>query len=79
MIRNEKPKLEAAEAEALLDGQRRVLEMVATQAPLAESLVALVRLVEAQIPDMVASVLLLDGEGIRLRHGAAPSLPPEHT
>ena len=81
MIRNEKPKLESAEhqkVEALLDGQRRVLEMVVTQAPLAESLDALVRLIEAQIPGMLASVLLLDKEGIHLRHGAAPSLPPEY-
>jgi two-component system cell cycle sensor histidine kinase/response regulator CckA len=33
---------------------------------------------EQQFPGMLCSVLLLDSEGISLRHGAAPSLPAEY-
>ncbi|HEV2694976.1 MAG TPA: PAS domain S-box protein [Verrucomicrobiae bacterium] len=64
--------------ETLLDGQRRVLEMIADNAPLSESLAALMRLVEAHVPGMLGSVLLMDKEGVHLRHGAAPSLPSEY-
>lgn len=62
--------------EALLEGQRRVLEGVANARPLAENLEEIVRMMEAQSRDMKCSVLLVqDG---RLRHGAAPSLPEEY-
>ena len=64
--------------ETLLDGQRRVLEMMAANAPLSESLAALTQLIEAHVPDMLGSILLLDKEGVHLRHGAAPSLPSEY-
>ena len=66
------------QSEELLDGQRHVFEMIATGAPLEDSLAALVRLLEAQAPEMLCSVLLVDAERIRLRYGAAPSLPPEY-
>lgn len=62
--------------EALLEGQRRVLEMVANARPLTESLEEIVRVIEAQSRNMLCSILLVqDG---RLRHGAAPSLPEEY-
>ena len=64
--------------EAFLNGQNRVLELVATGAPLRESLTALVRLIEANAPSMLGSVLLLDEECVHLHHGAAPSLPQEY-
>lgn len=64
--------------EALMDGQKRVLEMIATGAPLEESLTGLVRLIEAQVPGMLGSILLLDLRDGRLRHGAAPSLPADY-
>ena len=64
-------------AEALLEGQRRVLELVAQKAPLFGSLDALTRLIESQLPDMLCSILLLDADGVHVRHGAAPSLPEE--
>ena len=38
----------------------------------------LVRLIESQMPAMRASVLLLDDDGMTLRHGAAPHLPPDY-
>jgi PAS domain S-box-containing protein len=65
-------------AEALMNGQKRVLELVAGGTPLAESLTALVRLIEEHAPGMLGSILLLDEEGVQLHHGAAPSLPPEY-
>lgn len=64
--------------EALAHGQRRVLEMIAGGAPLEEILTALLRVLESQFPEMLCSVLLLDPDGERLRHGAAPSLPEEY-
>ena len=63
--------------EALLNGQKHVLELIATGAPLPETLTALVRVIEAQSPEMLCTVLLLDADGVHVRHGAAPSLPVE--
>jgi|GEM_PF-2092934 len=66
---------ERAQAEALQDGQKRILEMIATDAPLEDVLTSLVRLIESQSVGMLSSVLLLDDDGVHMRHGAAPSLP----
>jgi signal transduction histidine kinase len=38
----------------------------------------LVRLIELQVPSMRGSILLLDADGITLRHGAGPHLPSEY-
>jgi signal transduction histidine kinase len=43
-----------------------------------EALDSLVRLIEYELPDMQGSILLLDADGVTMRHGAAPSLPPEY-
>ena len=64
--------------ETLLEGQKQVLEMIATGTPLPDTLTALVRLIEAQSPGMLGSILLLDDDGIHVRHGAAPNLPAEY-
>ncbi len=61
--------------EALRDGESRVLEMIARDAPLEETLDNLVRVLEAQFAGLLCSVLLLDEDGQHTRHGAAPSLP----
>lgn len=66
-------------AEYLLNGQKKVLELVATGAPLTTSLEALVKMIELQSAGMLASILLLDKDGVHLRHGAAPSLPLAYT
>lgn len=66
---------ERNQAEALLNAQKQVLEMIATGAPLTETLTNLVRLTETQSPEMLCSILLLDEAGLHVRHGAAPSLP----
>ena len=59
-------------------GQSRILQKLAANAPLSEILERLVLLIEAQSPDMLCSVLLLSEDGEHVRHGAAPSLPPEY-
>jgi GAF domain-containing protein len=61
--------------ETLRAGQNRLLEMIATSAPLMATLDSLVRLIETQIADATCSILLLDRDGKHLRHGAAPHLP----
>jgi PAS domain S-box-containing protein len=66
---------ERKQAEALREGESRILEMIARDAPLEEILEKLVRVVEAEFVGMFCSVLLLDEDGQHVRHGAAPSLP----
>ena len=56
--------------------QTAVLERVAAGHPLSEILADIVRLIERQADGMRCSLLLLDGKFIR--HGAAPSLPPDY-
>ncbi len=63
-------------SELLLAGEKQALQLIVEGAPLQAVLTALVRLIEAQSADeLLASVLLLDRDGVHLRHGAAPSLP----
>jgi len=66
---------ERKRAEALRDGESRILEMIARDAQLEEILEKLVRVMEAQFAGLLCSVLLLDEDGQHVRHGAAPSLP----
>ncbi len=65
-------------ADVLRDGQSELLEMIATNAPLGAVLDRLMRLVESQLTGILGSVLLLDGDGLHLQHGAAPSLAPDY-
>jgi len=64
------------EAEALLTGERRLLEMVASGCPLPIVLDALCSVVETSAAGCHCSVLLVDPGAATLRHGAAPTLPP---
>ncbi|MEO7424938.1 MAG: response regulator [Fibrobacteria bacterium] len=64
--------------ESLLDGQVRLLEMLVLGEPLEDILDSCLRLCEANSEDMLCSILVLDKEGKRLLHCAAPSLPPEY-
>ena len=52
-----------------------VLELLSKGAELTEILTAVVLGVEAQDPDLICSILLLNSEGKRLQVGAAPHLP----
>jgi len=62
---------ERTQAEALRDGESRILEMIARDAPLEKTLEKLVQVVEAQFAGLLCSVLLLDEDGQHVRHGAA--------
>lgn len=53
----------------------KLLEMLVSQATLSDIMHSFIQDFEATFPDVQCSVLLLDEDGIRLRHGAAPSLP----
>ncbi len=56
------------------EGRRAVLEAIASGTPLAGRLEMLVRLIEVESPGTLGSILLLDPDGVHMRHGAAPSL-----
>jgi PAS domain S-box-containing protein len=65
--------------EALLDGQKRILELIIQGEPLPYVLTVLCRTIEELAQgEMLASVLLLDADEVHLRHGAAPSLPESY-
>ncbi len=65
--------------EALLAAETRVLEMLAKGDSFAQILDSLCLLVEGQSPGVLASILLMDSNGRRLRHGGAPNLPKAYT
>jgi PAS domain S-box-containing protein len=62
--------------ELLITSQNRVLELLASGAPLSAILETICRSVEELVPGVLCSILLLEGD--RLRHGAAPSLPHDY-
>jgi PAS domain S-box-containing protein len=66
------------QAEMLLEGEKRLLEMIARGDSRALILDALCRLVEELAKGCFSSILLLDPNTNCLRHGAAPSLPAEY-
>ena len=55
--------------------QNRILEKIARGAPLEETLELLARLIESECPETFCSILLLEKDGLHVRHGAAPNLP----
>ncbi len=59
-------------------GQNEVLEMVGSDAPLADVLNGLAQMIEEQDRDLACTILLLDTKGKHLHHGAAPSLPKSY-
>ena len=69
---------ERKRSQALAAGQAELLEFVAGGAVLPRVLDHLARFVEEHGDDVLASILLLDRDGVHLRHGAAPSLPADY-
>jgi len=66
----------AAGNEAVIEGQKRALELAVHGAPIGAVLEVIVHTIEAQSSNHVlGSILQLDPDGVHLRHGAAPSLP----
>jgi signal transduction histidine kinase/PAS domain-containing protein len=66
-------------AEALVAGEKRLLEMIARGSSLGSVLDALCRFCEEMSGDVLVSILLVSPDGKSLRHGAAPSLPKTYT
>jgi PAS domain S-box-containing protein len=63
-----------------VESERRVLAQISAGVPLADVLDDLVRAVEqASDAEMMVSILILDKQGKRLLHGAAPSLPQAYS
>jgi len=68
---------QSPEALTLLD--EKILAMVLGQASLPEVLKVLCEEIEKHYKGLLCSVLLLDFDGVTLRHGASPSLPEEYS
>lgn len=66
-------------AEALLAGEKRILEMISRWEPVPVLMNALCQVVEEISEGVLCSILLLDEKGVRLALGAAPSLPVSYT
>ncbi len=66
-------------AEALVTGEKRLLEMIAKGGALEPILDALCRYGEEVSGKVLVSILLVSSDGKRLRHGAGPSLPNSYT
>ncbi|HEX8796117.1 MAG TPA: GAF domain-containing protein [Polyangiaceae bacterium] len=66
-------------ARRLREAEYRVLELIATGAPLREILEALVLAIEDLAPPTLGSILFLDADGRHVSHAAAPHLPEAYT
>lgn len=66
---------ERKRSEDLINGQKQLHEMIASAKPFRQTLTALILFIESQAPEMICTILLLDEDGRRLRHGAAPNFP----
>tara|TARA_B110000046_G_scaffold185956_2_gene230763 strand:- start:3198 stop:7577 length:4380 start_codon:yes stop_codon:yes gene_type:complete len=64
--------------EILMIDEKLIMEKIAANDSLKSILKVIALTVEKQIRNSFCSVLLLDADGIHLRHGAAPSLPKDY-
>jgi len=62
-------------ADALVTGEKRLLEMIASGVALTPVLDSICRFGEEMAGEALISILLVTADGKSLRHGAAPSLP----
>jgi formate hydrogenlyase transcriptional activator len=62
-------------AEALLAAEKQTLEMIANGACLPDILEKLCETIDAQSSDVKSSVMLMDPDGMHLRHAAGPRVP----
>src|SRR6266849_1685862 len=66
---------ERKRAESLLAAEKRTLEMIASGALLADILENLCNTIDAQVPNLISTVMLMDTDGMHLWPVAAPRLP----
>lgn len=69
---------ERREQQHLLEFGNNILQLISVGSELAAILDRICREIEAYDPQMQCSLLLLDEDGMHLRHGAAPSLPASY-
>ena len=69
---------ERKRSESLHLGQAHLLKMIALGAPLAEIFSSLILLIEAHVPDVTGSILMLAPDGRHMLNGAAPNLDPAY-
>jgi len=62
-------------AESLLAAEKRVVEMIANRVSLADVLDDLCHTIDAHVPGVISTVLLMDSDGKRLWLGAGPRFP----
>ena len=62
-------------AEALLAAEKQTLEMIASGACLADILERLCETIDAQASNVKSAVMLMDADGMHLRHAAGPRVP----
>ncbi len=77
-VRTVEPAVKASIQDLLKKGQRELRKKLISHVSIQETLDTLIRNVEEIEPDMLGSVLLLDGENRALIHCSAPSLPQEY-
>jgi PAS domain S-box-containing protein len=65
-------------AEQLMIDEKEIMEKIATNETLKTTLKAITLAIEKQIDNSICSILLLDLDGVHLRHGAAPNLPKDY-
>ena len=59
-------------------GETSLLEMMARDAPLAQTLSALARLMETQVDGLTCTLVLLDPDGRRIAAAIGPGMPPDY-
>jgi diguanylate cyclase (GGDEF)-like protein/PAS domain S-box-containing protein len=62
-------------ANELLTGQKRLLEMIARDYPLQDTLEELMRIIQAQKPASLPSILMVNAEGTQVQRGISLALP----
>lgn len=70
---------ERKQAQRLLAWESSAMKLISSTAPLQEVLDGLMLSLEEQAPGALCSILLLDDDGIHLRHGSAPNLPAAYS
>lgn len=70
--------VERKKFERMLAAEKRILELIGSDAPLSAVLAEICLMIEGLSNGVFCSVLLLDDDGIYLRHGAGPSLPESY-
>ena len=73
--REQASRVELAQRSSELVMHNHILKLISQGLPLSEVLNELALRVEELHPGALCSILLLDDDGVHLRHGAAPSLP----